>query len=130
MMGLSPGPPISVAPSGMVPPFKVNPGPRPGVDSGEAMPADAGGPEAEPHGPAVSMPVAGPIDPPPSNVEPVPAVGDESVPVAAHGSGLRPPGSISVAPRGIPLCSVGNAEPRLPSGDVAPIGGALVVPWA
>ena len=47
------------------------------------------------------------------------------VPVAALPVGLKPPGSIEVAPRGIPVGNPEGVEPTAPSGDVIPSPGAL-----
>jgi hypothetical protein len=82
-------------------------------------------------------------NPPPSKVEPMPGVDaipdplnpvrPEDIPENAvdpfvlqfeTGAGLKPPGSISVAPRGIPVGlfdPLGALEPGTPSGDVAPM---------
>jgi hypothetical protein len=80
-------------------------------------------------------------NPPPSKVEPmlsvepmpdaldpvmpedIPAV-DPLVLQFESGAGLKPPGSISVAPRGIPVVlfgPLGALEPSIPNGDVAPM---------
>jgi hypothetical protein len=83
--------------------------------------------------------------PPPSNVEPDVVEVAELVPeipfvvdmlpriegsVGTHDvAGLKPPGSISVAPSGTPV-PVAALEPRIPSGDVAPMPGRVVALWA
>jgi hypothetical protein len=153
IMGLTPALPISVEPSGIVPPSRGDPTVVPGADSGEPMPVDgvvADDVVAQPADVA-AVPVETlepiPVTPPPSNVELVPlvpapaavAVPNEAVlivlqfePMAAEpsGTGLNPPGSISVAPSGIPAGLPGDVEPRVPSGDVAPIPGVPIVLWA
>jgi hypothetical protein len=152
-IGLTPALLISVEPRGIVPPLRVDPALAPGVDSGDAVPVDKIAPDdVEAHvldGVAVAEVDAvgpNPVDPPPSNVELIPVVPDPPTPDAAIpgkdepvpmqfeplavdpiGAGLRPPGSSSVAPRGIPVGEPEEVEPSTPRGDVAPIAGMLVV---
>lgn len=125
--GLTPPLSISVAPSGIVPPFRFDPL-IVGVDSGEAVPAvdkldDAAVQPVETVEPAA-------LNPPPSNVELplVPAIPDTEVPVGEQppfAAGLKPPGSISVAPNGMPV----PLDALEPSGDVLPIAEVLVGLW-
>jgi hypothetical protein len=147
IIGLMPGPPISVEPSGIDPPLTVVPAPMPGVDSGDAMPLV----ESPCDGVAQDFEEAAAVDPPPSNVElvvvedpvapapmvPAPMVLEPMVPpligedgsVAkqfALGAGLKPPGSIPVAPRGMPV-PVDVDAPGTPSGEVPGIGGMVVI---
>ena len=142
--GLTPAFPNSVAPSGIVPPFSLNVEIRPGVDSGEAMPAEETAGEGRVQ---LDMPVIPPAEatPPPSNGEivpladgipltpeipvipAVPLMPEDEEPLALQlrpGSGLKPPPSISVAPSGIPVLvnPPGAAEPSIPSGEVAIAG--------
>jgi hypothetical protein len=151
IIGLTPRLPISVEPRGMVPPLRVDVAPVPGLASGDAVPLDEIAPdEAEAHVDVVVVPgieVVGDIAlvPPPSKVELVPAVPDPVVPAVVIpgndepvptqfaplpddpiGAGLRPPGSSSVAPSGIPVGELDDVEPRVPNGDVAPMAGAVI----
>ena len=134
IIGLMPPLLNSVAPSGIVPPLRVASALDPGVESGDALPVDIGVDDVQPE---AAAPIA---YPPPSNVPLVPV--DEPLLVeitgALDGHGLRPPGSISVAPSGIPvmvgeLAPSGRVgfeavpEPGMPSGDVAPIPDVIVV---
>jgi hypothetical protein len=50
--------------------------------------------------------------------------------VGPIGVGLTPPGLSSVVPSGIPVVGSTALEPGMPSGDVAPSAGMLIVPWA
>ena len=142
--GLTPPLSISVAPSGIVPPFNVAFELAPGMESTEAVPAGV----VAPIDPQVE-PAAEPI-PPPSNVEFVPdieAVPDPFDPIIPADSseeeaveelltlqfetaaGLNPPGSISVAPSGIPAALFGVPDTPavgIPSGEVAPITGLVI----
>jgi hypothetical protein len=139
--GLKPPLSSAVAPSGIVPPARLEDEP----DSGEAMPV------------VVTFGMFGVTDvqldasepvlatPPPSNVEPDVVEVAELVPemplvvdvlpriegsVGTHDvAGLKPPGSISVAPSGTPV-PVAALEPRIPSGDVTPMPGRVVALWA
>ena len=117
MPGLTPALPISVAPRGIVPPFSTDVFAA-GFDSGDANPPVVPMPDDEPAPDVETQEVAW-VMPPPSKLElelepelelmldvrdpaelPIPTqlvVGVEPI-----CSGLRPPGSISVAPSGIP----------------------------
>ena len=138
--GLTPALSISVEPSGIVPPFNVKFEFVPIVESGDAVPVDVAVLTDAP-GDAQTEVVVEP-NPPPSKVEPMPGVEptpDALDPVMPEditefvdplalqfesGAGLKPPGSISVAPRGIPVGlfdPLGALEPGTPSGDVAPM---------
>jgi hypothetical protein len=146
--GLTPALSISVEPSGIVPPFKVKVGFAPMDESGEAMPVDAPlAPNALVEAQAEAMVEP---NPPPSKTEPatgVEAMADPLSPVMPEdipeyaadplvlqfeiGAGLKPPGSISVEPSGIPVAlfdPAGVLEPRIPSGDVAPMPELVIVP--
>jgi hypothetical protein len=139
--GLTPPLSISVEPSGIVPPFSVKFELGPPVESGEATPVE------------VRLPVDAVADaqldaaaegrPPPSKVEPVPdgegipdPPGPESpeyeVALAVQfeaAAELKPPGSISVAPSGIPVelfNTVDTLDPRMPSGDGAPMPALII----
>jgi hypothetical protein len=138
---------ISVAPRGIAPPLRPNVALAPGFDSGEAAPADETTPDdgKEQLFEAVAEPV-----PPPSNDDVVPIV-PEAVPpiipvedpvipiedevpptqlelldIGPIGVGPMPPGSIAVAPSGIPVGEAGEVEPGIPSGDVSPMLGVFV----
>jgi hypothetical protein len=142
IIGLTPALPTSVEPSGIAPPLSVEPVPMPALDSGEAVPVAAGVEDVQPGIEVVDAVV---VDPPPSNVELVPVIEVELMPIVAatepllpevtdsddpvDGHGLKPPGSISVAPIGMPV-PLEPLEPGMPSGDVAPIPGVTVVPCA
>jgi hypothetical protein len=132
--GLTPPLLISVEPSGIAPPFKVKFELVPIVESGDAVPVDVAVLIDAP-GDAQTEVVVEP-NPPPSKVEPMVGVEpmpDEDIPELAvnplalqfeSGAGLKPPGSISVAPSGIPVGlfdSLGALEPGTPNGDVAPM---------
>jgi hypothetical protein len=131
-IGLMPAPPSSVAPSGMVPMPSVDPAVVPEVN-GFCVPDTVPLNGTELHGPEM------PALPPPSKVELDPAVPEPPIPgvalpvtdvpfvlqsevpaVEPSGPGLRPPGSSSVEPKGMPA---GPADPVPPSGDVMPIPG-------
>jgi hypothetical protein len=136
--GLTPALSISVEPSGIVPPFNVKFELVPIVESGDAVPVDVAVLTDAP-GDAQTEVVVEP-NPPPSKVEPMPdvdAIPDPLNPVMPEdipefavdplvlqfesGAGLKPPGSISVAPSGIPVelfDPLGAFEPGTPSGDV------------
>jgi hypothetical protein len=139
--GLTPPLSISVAPSGIVPPFNVVFALAPGVESTEAVPIGV----VAPIDPQVE-PTAEP-NPPPSNVEFVPdieAALDPIIPADSSeeeaveelltlqletAAGLNPPGSISVAPSGIPVALLGVPDTLalgIPSGEVAPIPGLVI----
>ena len=135
--GLTPALSSSVEPSGIVPPFNVKFEFVVVGENGEAVPLD------------VALPVDAFVDaqvevvvepkPPPSKTEPatgIEAIPDpldpvmpEDIPAAPlalqfeTGAGLKPPGSISVAPSGIPVAlfdPLDALEPNTPSGDVVP----------
>jgi hypothetical protein len=123
--GLSPALSISVAPSGIAPPMRGDAF-APGTDSGEAAPLDTFGNVG---GQLDSKAVAAdPLNPPPSNVE-LAATLAAAAAQSALGTGLNPPGSISVAPSGMPLAA-GPFDPGMPSGDVALMPDAPVALWA
>jgi hypothetical protein len=153
--GLTPALSISVEPSGIVPPFSVKFEFVPIVESGDAVPVDVAMLTDAP-GDAQTEVVVEP-NPPPSKVEPIvdvepvepmpdalDPVMPEDIPENAvnplvlqfeTGAGLKPPGSISVAPRGIPVGlfdPLDALEPGTPSGEVAPIPGLVIVlcAWA
>jgi hypothetical protein len=134
--GLTPPLSISVAPSGIVPPFSVRPGFVPAIDSGEAEPLELRLFVDVQLDIELTEPVE--LNPPPSKLEFVPdieAIPDPLDPESPEyeeplalqvelAVGLRPPGSISVAPSGMPVPPfdpVGALEPSMPSGDVAPM---------
>jgi hypothetical protein len=137
--GLTPALSISVEPSGIVPPFNVKFEFVPMDESGEAVPLDVpllAGALMEAQAEVVVE-----SNPPPSKTEP--ATGVDAMPGPLNpvmpedipeyvadpltlqfeiGAGLRPPGSISVAPSGIPVAlfdPLDALEPSTPSGDVA-----------
>jgi hypothetical protein len=136
--GLTPGLSISVEPSGIVPPFNVKFEFVPIEESGEAKPPDVTllvDALVEAQAEVVVEP-----NPPPSKAEPtgIEAIPDPLSPVMPEdipeyaadplvlqfeiGAGLKPPGSISVAPSGIPVVLFDPPdalEPSIPSGDVA-----------
>ena len=150
--GLTPALLISVEPSGIAPPFKVKFEFVPIVESGDAVPVDVAV-LTDPPCDAQSEVVAEP-NPPPSKVEPMvdvepmpdpfnPVVPEDVPELAVNplalqfesGAGLKPPGSISVAPKGIPVGlfdPLGALEPGTPSGDVAPMPGLVITlcAWA
>jgi hypothetical protein len=133
--GLRPALSISVEPSGIVPPFNVKFEFVVVDESDEAVPLDIAlladalvDAQAE---------VMVELNPPPSKTDP--ATGIEAIPDPLNpaipefedsvvlqfetGGGLKPPGSISVAPSGIPVGlfdPAGALEPSTPSGDVTP----------
>jgi hypothetical protein len=134
--GLTPALSISVEPSGIVPPFNVKFEFVPIKESGDAKPPDVAL-LADALVEAQTEVVVEP-NPPPSKAEPtgVEAIPDplspvtpEDIPESAAdplvlqfelGAGLKPPGSISVAPSGIPVVLLLDAlGPSIPSGDVA-----------
>jgi hypothetical protein len=127
--GLTPALPISVAPSGIAPPLRVD-AVLAGLESGDANPPEA-------PVPAVEAQAVAPVIPPPSKLELVLVVGEpEDAPVTPQmvlfvmvpiGTGLRPPGSISVAPSGMPAVDPVAVEPGIPSGDVCGIADGLVM---
>jgi hypothetical protein len=139
--GLTPALLISVEPSGIAPPFSVKFELVPIVESGDAVPVDVAVLTDAPGDAQIEVIVE--PNPPPSKVEPMPGVDaipdplnpvmPEDIPELAvnplvlqfeSGAGLKPPGSISVAPSGIPVGlfdPVGALEPGTPSGDVAPM---------
>jgi len=120
--GLIPPLSISVAPRGTVPPARADPAFVPGVDNGEAVPLKDNVADVQ-----LELEEA----PPPSKVELVPAMLEPLVPDIlreeepadaqfALDAGLKPPGSISVAPSGMPV-PLAPLDPGMPNGDVAPI---------
>lgn len=119
--GLTPRLFSSEASSGMVPPFSEKFEFVPGGDRGDAVPLDDVAAQLD----EVAAPL--PVSPPPSDVvltpaavapEPLPPdTSEDDDPVDEHSTGLRPPGSISVAPNGIPLTLV-PSELGMPSGEV------------
>ena len=134
--GLTPALSISVEPSGIVPPFNVKFEFVPIEESGDAKPPDVAllaDPLVEAHAEVVIE-----LNPPPSKTEPLTGVEvpdplspvtPEDIPEYAPlvlqfetGAGLKPPGSISVAPSGIPVVLFDPPdalEPSTPSGKVA-----------
>jgi hypothetical protein len=143
---LTPPPSSSVAPSGIAPPPRFNVALAPGVDSGEAVPVDETTPD---DGAEQLLEVVADTMPPPSNDDDAPVVPtvappaipveepaipeDEVVPmqlelldIGPMGVGPMPPGSISVAPSGIPVGEPEEVEPGIPSGDVSPMPGVVV----
>jgi hypothetical protein len=149
-------PPLSnsVEPRGIVPPLSAVAALVAEDDSGDARPVEATADDVD--GQLLeSMPE--PM-PPPSNVEPVPVDPDVPAPVVLLedveevdmeeedievvptqfvlfdigpiGVGPTPPGSISVAPSGIPVGRLDAVEPGIPSGDVNPMLGVVVMLWA
>jgi hypothetical protein len=150
IIGLTPALPISVAPSGMVPPFSVDPAFAAGFASGDAIPVDGVVPVVEAQEldtiavPDGKLPAATPVNPPPSKLELAPVVADPAIcaeevpveepiiatqfePLPAIGRGLRPPGFISVASSGIPAGDPAEVEPGIPNGDVVGIPGVAIV---
>jgi hypothetical protein len=145
--GLTPALSISVEPSGIVPPFNVKLEFVPMDESGEAVPVDAAlltDAPVDAHAEAMVEP-----NPPPSKTELVTGVEvmpdplDDDIaefdePLVLQfdiGAGLRPPGSISVAPSGMPVPPfdpVATLEPSMPSGEVAPRPDVVVAlcAWA
>ena len=126
IIGLTPPLSISVESSGIAPPIaEEEPAVLPGAESDEAMPLAGGSCEVE----QASDPAL--VVPPPSNVELVPDIDAPEPLMLQFGltAGLRPPGSISVAPSGIPVPfdAVAVLEPSVPSGDVGPIAAGVVV---
>jgi hypothetical protein len=137
--GLTPALSISVEPSGIVPPFNVKFEFVVVDESGVAVPLDVAllaDALVEAQAEVIVEP-----NPPPSKTEPatgVEAIPDPLDPVIPEdipenvdplalqfeiGAGLRPPGSISVAPSGMPVPPfdpVATLEPSMPSGEVAP----------
>jgi hypothetical protein len=141
--GLTPALSSSVEPSGIVPPFKVKVELVPEVDNGDAIPP----PVDEFVGAVVEAHVDAPVapTPPPSKTEPIPDIGaipeplDPDIEDAAElddaivlqfeaGPGLNPPGSISVAPSGMPVAKFDSDEfaPSVPSGEVVPNADGVV----
>jgi hypothetical protein len=128
IIGLTPRLLSSVAPNGTV----VIPGSTEvAVESGDAVPAgdtfvdDAGAQFVE-------------TNPPPSKVVPAvadvptwvpPMVAGALVVIVVQETGLNPPGSISVAPSGIPVGPEGVVKaPSIPVGDVIPSAGVVGIP--
>jgi hypothetical protein len=150
--GLTPALSISVEPSGIGPPFNVKFEFVPIAESGDAVPVDVAV-LIDPPGDAQTEVDVEP-NPPPSKVEPMvevvptpdvepmpdplnPVVPEDIPELAVNplalqfesGAGLKPPGSISVAPSGIPVGlfdPLGALEPGTPSGDVAPMAGLVI----
>jgi len=118
IIGLMPPLSISVAPSGIVLFVSAELVVASGIESGDAIPL------------CVMLALDAQLDvtPPPSKVEfvvgdamPVPeSPEDESVLPQFELAGLKPPGSISVAPNGMPVPE-DVVIPGKPSGDVLPI---------
>jgi hypothetical protein len=132
--GLMPPLSISVAPSGIVPPFSVVLEVVPDVDSGEATPVEVmllePQTEVELIDPVELNPVPSKVEFVLPDVDVIPDPLDPESPEAPLALqfelavGLRPPGSISVAPNGMPVPlfdPVDVVKPSIPSGDVAPI---------
>ena len=143
-------PPLSssVAPSGIAPLPRLDVALAPGVDSGEAVPADETTPD---DGKEQPLEVVADAIPPPSNEDVVPVVPiaappaipeeDPAIPVEEEvvpmqlevldsgpiGVGPMPPGLISVALSGIPVGEPDAVEPGIPSGDVSPMPGVVVM---
>jgi hypothetical protein len=143
---------ISVAPRGIVPPLSVVVVLAPGFDRGDAVPVDETTPDDGEEQPFEI--IVEPM-PPPSNDDVIPVVPDEApavpeeeeevlpavpeedvvVPMQLElldigpiGVGPMPPGSIAVAPSGIPVEKLDPCEvvPGMPSGDVIPMLGVVV----
>jgi hypothetical protein len=133
--GLTPALLSSVDPSGIVPEGALGPA----ENGGRAVPVAE--PTAVDTQPVVMPADPTPLSPPPSKLELEPlAMPEEEEPGLHVGDtiGLRPPGSISVAPRPMPaplepVVPVGLVVPSkplapgIPSGDTAPIAGAVGV---
>jgi hypothetical protein len=131
IMGLTPPLSISVAPSGIMPPLSIELELLPGFDSGEAVPPrDSVCEEVQLD---VEVVDGTAVNPPPSNVEVAPIVipvPEAFIPDSPELQftvtvGLTPPGSISVAPSGMPV-PLDPLGPSVPSGEVAPIAGVLI----
>jgi hypothetical protein len=132
MKGLIPPLFISVAPRGIAVPVRFDPGIDPGVDNGDAVPLEDSVGEVQfvllvvepPPSKVEVVPLMLEVDPPPLNVELMPelVLVDEQFALEA---GLKPPGSISVAPKGTPVPPL-EIEPGMPSGDVAPSPGVPI----
>jgi hypothetical protein len=146
---------ISVAPRGIVPPLSVVVVLAPGFDRGDAVPVDETTPD---DGEEQPFEITVEPMPPPSNDDVIPVVPDEApavpeeeeeeeevlpavpeedvvVPMQLElldigpiGVGPMPPGSIAVAPSGIPVEKLDPCEvvPGIPSGDVIPMLGVVV----
>jgi hypothetical protein len=129
--GLTPVVLVSTAPSGTLPPFRVKLELAPSVETEEAVPVvDVDCEDAQPEVELADPPA---LNPPPSKVEPtdvvdvmllVPEIGEFEELLALQvelAKGLRPPGSISVAPSGMPVPLVPLLlPPSEPSGEVVP----------
>lgn len=138
IIGLTPPLLSSVESSGIAPPLSLRLALAPSVDGGDAVPLVAGAGEST-HADVAEPPAA---TPPPSKVvvapvvPVVPVVAEDVVPdmpsgetfvlQVGPGTGLKPPGSISVAPSGMPV-PLDPIEPGTPSGDVARSPGVLIV---
>jgi hypothetical protein len=142
IIGLTPALPISVAPSGTVPPFSVDPAFAAGFASGDPIPVDDAvlGAEAQeldtiavPDG---KLPAATPVNPPPSKLElaplvPEPVICDELVPIEEPIIELVPIGELIVATQLEPLPAIGRgltppgfisvAPSGIPAGDPAEV---------
>jgi hypothetical protein len=146
---------ISVAPRGITPPSSLAVEFASGFESGDAVPNGETTPddaeeqlfevvaEAVPPPsnddvvPVVPMaaPPAIPAEPAAMPVEePAIPIEEEVVPmqlelldIGPMGVGPMPPGSISVAPSGIPVGEPDAVEPGIPSGDVSPMLGVFVM---
>jgi hypothetical protein len=135
IIGLTPALLSSVDPSGIVP----EGAPGPAENGGRAVPVAE--PTAVDTQPVVMPADPTPLSPPPSKLELEPlAMPEDEEPEVQPGetAGLVPPGSISVAPSPMPLgaAPAGLLEPLnpivplapgIPSGDTAPIAGAMGV---
>ena len=146
--GLTPPLSISVAPSGIVPPFSVVLEVVPDVDSGEAEPLEVtpvtdAQLDVEPADPVEPNPLPSKVEFVPPDIEVIP---DPLVPESPENEAplalqfelaveLRPPGSISVAPSGMPVPPfdpVAALAPSMPSGEVAPRPDVIIAlcAWA
>jgi hypothetical protein len=127
-IGLTPALPISVAPSGMLPPPGSRPAVPPGVESGEAVPVEDTAmedPEMQPVEaiPAPSKVAAGEVEL--DWAIAAPPTPDNGLAAEVQGAGLKPPGSIPVAPSGIPVGAPEVAALSPLRGDVAPSADVL-----
>ncbi|MCK1478227.1 hypothetical protein ABIB06_002099 [Bradyrhizobium sp. LB8.2] len=124
--GLTPVLPVSVAPSGIELPMTDPLELAPGVDEPVAPADDEVQPEVISNPPPSKVVPAAVIDVVlfvPEDCEPV----EPLAPQDGVGAGLRPPGSISVDPSGLPETVVPLVPfvPNTPSGEVAPIAEGL-----
>jgi len=152
--GLTPALFMSVAPRGITPPSSLAVELASGFESGDAVPNGETTPDdgsEQPLEDAIPVPppsnddvvpvvpeaapvpdAAPPAIPDEDEVVPIP-VEDEVLPtqpelldIGPIGVGPMPPGSIEVAPSGIPVGEGDGVEPRVPSGDVAPSPGVVM----